>query len=81
MEVYLGGLDANAVQVELYAQGKNGAGATHVVMTPGRTSLGEITYYASVPASRPAADYTPRVVPLHPDAVVPLECQRILWQR
>lgn len=91
VEVYLGGLDASAVQVELYAQGENGAGATHVVMTPGRTSLGEtslgetsrgeITFYASVPASRPAADYTPRVVPLHPDAVVPLECQRILWQR
>jgi glycogen phosphorylase len=34
-----------------------------------------------VPASRPATDYTPRLVPYHPDARVPLEANEILWQR
>jgi len=34
-----------------------------------------------VPTSRPATDYTVRVVPYHPDAIVPLEAAQILWQR
>lgn len=38
-------------------------------------------YSVSVPASRPAADYTPRLIPHHPDAFVPLEAPEILWQR
>ena len=38
-------------------------------------------YAASVPASRSAGDYTPRLVPHHPDAAVPLEATEILWQR
>jgi starch phosphorylase len=38
-------------------------------------------YAATVPASRPAADYTARLVPRHPEAIVPLEAPEILWQR
>jgi len=38
-------------------------------------------YAASVPASRSPADCTPRLVPHHPDAAVPLEAAEILWQR
>jgi glycogen phosphorylase len=38
-------------------------------------------YSARVPASRPAADYTPRLIPHHPEAAVPLEAAHILWQR
>jgi starch phosphorylase len=30
-------------------------------------------YVGQVPADRPARDYTPRVVPAHPDAVIPAE--------
>ena len=37
------------------------------------------TYSASVPTSRPAADYTPRLVPQHAGALVPLEAPFILW--
>ena len=36
---------------------------------------------AEVPANRPASDYTPRVIPYHPKASVPLEAPQILWQR
>jgi starch phosphorylase len=39
------------------------------------------TYSARVPASRPAAEYTARIVPHHPEAAVPLEAAQILWQR
>ena len=37
------------------------------------------TYAASVPTTRPAADYTPRLVPEHVGALVPLETPLILW--
>ncbi len=38
-------------------------------------------YRASVPASRPARDYTPRIVPHHPEARVPMEVAQIQWSR
>jgi starch phosphorylase len=38
-------------------------------------------YSARVPAERPAADYTPRIIPHHPEAAVPLEAPQILWER
>jgi len=37
-------------------------------------------YHATVPATRPAGDYTARVVPRHAGVAVPLECSHILWQ-
>jgi glycogen phosphorylase len=38
-------------------------------------------YRARIPAKRPLGDYTPRLVPRHPIAAVPLEAPEILWQR
>jgi starch phosphorylase len=38
-------------------------------------------YRVSVPAARPVGDYTPRLLPRHPIASVPLEAHEILWQR
>jgi starch phosphorylase len=37
------------------------------------------TYTAFVPTTRPAADYTPRLVPQHAGAFLPLEAPFILW--
>ena len=37
-------------------------------------------YEAQVSAVRPLSDYTPRVVPRHPEASVPLEAGPILWR-
>lgn len=36
-------------------------------------------YSAQVPAGRPAADYTPRLISQHNDASIPLEAAFILW--
>jgi hypothetical protein len=33
-----------------------------------------------VSATRPSSDYTPRIVPYHLNAVVPLEAGQIVWQ-
>ncbi len=81
VEVFLDGLGVDAVRVELYAEGVNGGDAARLAMTYGLERPEGYVYRASVPATRPAADYTARVIPQHSDASVPLECARILWQR
>jgi glycogen phosphorylase len=83
VQVYLGDVDPEAIQVEIYAEPANGAEATRERMARGEQLLAArgFSYSGRVPASRQAADYTPRVVPFHPAAQVPLEEARILWQR
>jgi starch phosphorylase len=48
---------------------------------PRADSPGMFIYLAQVSASRPASDYTARIIPHHPNASVPLEARQILWQR
>lgn len=83
VEVYLNGLDPNAVRVELYADGVEGGAAVQQEMLRGQPLVGANGYFyrAEVPAARPATDYTPRVIPYYPGAAVPLETAQILWQR
>ncbi|HUA17567.1 MAG TPA: alpha-glucan family phosphorylase [Bryobacteraceae bacterium] len=82
-QVFLDELDSAAVRVELYAE--NGGGRPEVIeMRRGDPLVGASnahSYCASMAASRPAGDYTPRIVPYHPLASVPLECARILWYK
>jgi starch phosphorylase len=44
-------------------------------------SAGGYLYGAKVSATRPATDYTARVIPQHDGVSVPLEAAQILWQR
>ena len=84
VEVYLGSLDPETVAVELFAAPMDDGAPVRHPMSPTRKPDGPgdaYEYSASVSASRPAADYTPRLVPRHPEAVVPLEAPGILWQR
>ena len=82
VQVFHGDIDPDAVSVELYAEAeKDGAPITQA-MTRGERPVetsGAFTYSASVPISRPVADYTPRLIPRHPGAFVPLEAPFILW--
>ncbi len=86
-QVYLGEVDPEAVRVELFADPAEPGGPPAVVpLTRGQAigdgeNEGGWLYRASVPADRPVQDYTLRVVPYHPEALVPLENDRILWQR
>jgi glycogen phosphorylase len=43
------------------------------------TGSGVGLYHATVSKGRPANDYTPRVIPYHAEASVPLEANFILW--
>lgn len=81
---FLGDVPPEAVRVELYADPRAGEPACIHRMEPAAPATGGdgcARYHATVPATRPAADYTPRVVPHHPAALVPAETQLILWQR
>jgi starch phosphorylase len=82
LQVYLNGLAAEAVRVELYAT-NDVHPPTIVTMQRGEALVGAsnaYTYTASVPANRPASDITPRIVPYHALALVPLECTQIFWR-
>jgi starch phosphorylase len=84
VQVYLSGLNPNAVRVELYADGVNGATPLRQEMRRIRQQAdgsGGYVYSASVSAARPPADYTARVIPHRDGVSVPLEAARILWQR
>ncbi len=83
-QVYLDGLDPEAVRVELYANSAGGSAPERVAMQRERQLVGAANgyaYRAVVPATRPATDYTARLIPLHAGVVVPLEDAHILWQR
>jgi starch phosphorylase len=84
LPVYFGELDPDAVRVELYADPVDGGAPLRQVMTRGAPLAGATngyTFSAHVPASRPATEYTPRLIPYHPEVAVPLEAAQILWQR
>jgi starch phosphorylase len=84
VHVYLNELDPKAVRVELYADGINGGSPARHEMKCLRQLTGVAggyVYSAAVSATRPANDYTARVIPHCDGAATPLEDARILWQR
>jgi starch phosphorylase len=80
-QVYLDGMDPDAIQVELYADPLGDGEPVRHIMVLGEPLVGENAwrYSAAVPANRPASDFTPRIIPCHPEASVPLEAAQILW--
>jgi starch phosphorylase len=83
-QVYLDELDPEAVRVELYADVSADRGSVVAEMQRGEPLVGASNahhYTVSVPADRRVEEFTPRIVPHHPSASVPLECARILWYR
>jgi len=82
VQVFLENIDPDAVRVELYAEAQKDEGPIMHAMNRGERLAGEtgvFTYSASVPTGRPVAHYTPRLVPQHVGAFVPLEAPFILW--
>ena len=84
VEVFLNDLNSSAVRVELYADGIKGGEPVQDEMKCDRPlpdPLRGCVYRVTVPSTRPATDYTARVLPHHTGAMVPLEASHILWQR
>lgn len=84
LQVYLGDLAPEAVRVELFANPIDGTDCSHWEMSRSFQMPGSVKgyiYHGAVAASRPSSDYTPRVIPSHPAARIPLEDRHILWFR
>jgi len=84
VHVYFGDCAPDLVQVELYADALNQRERpVRIVMRRQEAIPGAIKGYlfqAECPAARPAHHFTPRIVPYHPEAWVPLEESWILWK-
>jgi starch phosphorylase len=84
VQVFLGELDPDVVEVELYAEPQTDGKIFRQRMELVKQlpdSDGYFLYSSKVPANRPATDYIPRVVPRESRASVPLEATQILWQK
>jgi starch phosphorylase len=80
--IYLGDIDAKAVQVQLYADPEDGTEPEIHTMEIAEVTPGEVNSYlyrVRIPALRPAGHYTPRIVPYFDGASLPLETAEILW--
>lgn len=86
VEAYLGELHPDDIRLELYADPLPGsdAGPEKMVMErlgPLAGAVNGFVFGARAPAARAAEDYTPRIVPYHPEAFIPMEEAHILWMR
>jgi len=84
VQVYINDLNPDAVRVELYADAINSSIPIRQEMKcisqpSDRASC--YVYSAQVSATRPATDYTVRMIPHYNSIAVPLEATQILWQR
>jgi starch phosphorylase len=83
VQVYLNELTPDAIKVELFAEGLNGNDPIKQEMKRLKEIAdikGGYIYAAQVVENRPSSDYTPRLIPYHTDALVPLETTQILWR-
>lgn len=84
-QVYFGDCEPDHVQVELYADPLDeGEQPSRIAMRRQEAIPGAVNAYlflAECLSTRPAHHFTPRVVPFHPKALVPIEAPLILWQR
>lgn len=84
VQVYLGDIRPEDVQVQLYADHERQDETVRITMQRGEPIAGSANgyvYTASVETARPAADFTPRVVPHNDGARIPLEVPLIKWFR
>jgi glycogen phosphorylase len=80
--VYFGRLQPDSVRVELFANGQNGGEPVRKPMDQGpQLPDGAYLYSACAEPVWAANVFTPRIVPYHAAASLPLEASQILWQK
>jgi starch phosphorylase len=82
VQVLLGKMNPDMIRVELYADPIDGGEPMRWIMTKKESMEGGedgFIYESKVPGDRAAGDYTPRIVPYHPEASIPIEDAHILW--
>jgi len=84
LELDLGDLRPDSVRVELYADALPGGPIERqqmIRLDESGSSGSSHVYNVRLPANRPAGDYTARVIPDNPEAIIPLEVPLIVWQK
>ncbi|MGR8933701.1 MAG: alpha-glucan family phosphorylase [Gammaproteobacteria bacterium] len=82
IQIYLGELRQQDVDVHLFADPRTPDDCSvHALEAqfPLQGARNGFLYSGSAPADRPISDYTPRIVPRHPDCAIPLEAAQIKW--
>lgn len=80
----LGELAPEDVRLEMYAEARATGDGVCQKMTHASGPAADNprhVYMTTLPAARPADEFTPRVVPHHPGANIPIEAPFITWQR
>jgi len=82
VEVLPGEVQPDNLRVELYAEPILDSGPVVEPMAAEKVegAADVLQYTAEVDATRPASDYTPRVLPRRPPGLLPLESTQILWR-
>jgi len=83
MQIYLGDILPEQIQVQLYADEINGAAPQVHCCYCGDKIPGAIhgyCYNVTITTVRPATDFTPRVIPYHAEAQIPAEANFIAWK-
>ena len=68
VQVYLGLVPTDYIQVQLYAESQDEQGAEKIMMSQQSDLVGTVggfIYRATVVSSRPASHYTPRIIAWH----------------
>jgi starch phosphorylase len=78
--VIMNSIDPNKIHVQLYADGKENNKPELINMNADSSNNGNGLYKANVTTTRPAGDYTIRIIPNYENISVPLENNLILWQ-
>ena len=84
MPVYLGEIAPADIAVQLYADPRDAEPPFLGELLRGEAIIGATNghiYTGTAPATRPAEEYTVRIVPYFPGVRVPAELPLILWQK
>jgi starch phosphorylase len=79
--ISLNKINSDNILVELYADAQNTNETERIVMQLQSSENSEKIYKCIVQTTRPASDYTVRIIPCYENISVPLEDNFILWQR
>ncbi len=84
VSLLLGEVPPEDVRIEVYAEPEDGANAAFCTAMKREGELigatNGFTFAATAPSGRPLSDYSIRVIPMNPNAAVPLEARQILWK-
>lgn len=82
IQVYLGAIAPDFVQVQLYAEPAGSGESVKQVMERRATIPGSVNgyhYHGKVSNQQPVGNYTPRIIPFHYEVHIPAEINLILW--